>query len=58
MCTPSWQWLLAAACAVAGVPCAIIAAAKHTDAQAKAKELIIVFVSLVFIIVISFFLVL
>jgi len=41
-------------CAVADVPTAI-AAAKHTDAQPKAKELIIIFVNFVFIVVISFF---
>jgi len=43
----------AAARAVADVPSAI-AAAKHTDAQAKAKELIIIFVNFVFIVVLSF----
>jgi hypothetical protein len=40
-------------CAVADVPTAI-AAAKHTDAQPKAKELIIIFVNFVFIVVVSF----
>ena len=43
----------AAARAVADVPGAI-AAAKHTDAQAKAKELIRIFVNFVFIVVLSF----
>ena len=56
MCTPSWQRSLAAARAVAGVPSAI-APAKHTDAQAKAKELIVIFVNFVFIVVLSFFLI-
>jgi hypothetical protein len=46
-------WLSAAARAVAEVP-SVIAAAKHTDAQAKAKELIIIFVNFVFIVVVSF----
>jgi hypothetical protein len=40
-------------CAVADVPGAI-AAAKHTDAQAKARELIIIFVNFFFIVVVSF----
>jgi t-SNARE complex subunit (syntaxin) len=44
-------------CAVADVPSAI-APAKHTDAQAKARELIIIFVNFVFIVVLSFFLIL
>jgi hypothetical protein len=35
----------------------IIAAAKHTDAQAKVKELITVFVNFVFIVVVSFYLI-
>jgi len=35
------------------VPGAIVAA-KHTNAQAKARELIIVFVNFVFIVVVSF----
>src|SRR3982750_887263 len=39
-------------CAVADVPGAT-AAAKHTDAQAKARELIIIFVNFVFIVVVS-----
>jgi hypothetical protein len=39
--------------AVADVP-TVIAAAKHTDAQPKAKELIIIFVNFVFIVVVSF----
>jgi hypothetical protein len=43
----------AAARAVADVPGAI-AAAKHTNAQAKARELIIIFVNFVFIVVVSF----
>jgi hypothetical protein len=43
----------AAARAVAGVLDAI-AATKHRDAQAKAKELIIIFVNFVFIVVVSF----
>jgi len=40
-------------CAVADVLSAIVAA-KHTDAQANAKELIIIFVNFVFIVVVSF----
>ena len=43
----------AAGCAVADVPGAIVAA-KHTNAQATARELIIVFVNFVFIIIVSF----
>jgi hypothetical protein len=43
----------AAVWAVAGVLSAI-AAAKHTDAQAKANELIIIFVNFVFIVDVSF----
>src|SRR6266496_4720276 len=43
----------AAARAVADVPGAIVAA-KHTNAQAKARELIIIFVNFVFIVVVSF----
>jgi hypothetical protein len=39
--------------AVADVPSAIVAA-KHTNAQATARELIIVFVNFVFIVVVSF----
>jgi hypothetical protein len=42
-----------AARAVADVPGAIVAA-KHTNAQAKARELIIIFVNFVFIVVVSF----
>ncbi|PYL06930.1 MAG: hypothetical protein DME33_12295 [Verrucomicrobia bacterium] len=45
----------AAARAVVDVPGAsAIAAARHTNAQAKASELIIVFVNFVFIVVVSF----
>ena len=47
------QCLSAAARAVADVPGAIVAA-KHTNAQAIARELIIVFVNFVFIVVVSF----
>jgi hypothetical protein len=43
-------------CAVADVPGAIVAA-KHTNAQAKARELIIIFVNFVFIVIVSFCLV-
>ncbi len=43
----------AAARAVVDVPGAIVAA-KHTNAQAKARELIIVFVNFVFIVIVSF----
>ena len=43
-------------CAVAGVPGATVAA-KHTNAQAKARELIIIFVNFVFIVIVSFCLV-
>jgi hypothetical protein len=39
--------------AVADVP-SVIVAAKHTNAQAKARELIIIFVNFVFIVVVSF----
>src|SRR5436190_2589515 len=49
------QGLSAAARAVADVPGAIVAA-KHTKAQAKARELIIIFVKFVFIVVVSFYL--
>ena len=50
---PTLQCLSAAARAVADVPSAI-AAAKHTNAQANARELIIIFVNFVFIVVVSF----
>jgi hypothetical protein len=50
---PTLQRLSASARAVAGVPGAIVAA-KHTNAHATARELIIVFVSFVFIVVVSF----
>jgi hypothetical protein len=43
----------AAARAVADVPGAIVTA-KHTNAQAKARELIMIFVNFVFIVVFSF----
>jgi len=43
----------AAARAVADVPGAIVAA-KQTNAQAKAKELIVIFVNFVFIVLVSF----
>jgi len=43
----------AAARAVADVPGAIVIA-KHTNAQAKARELIMIFVNFVFIVVVSF----
>jgi len=42
-----------AACAVRGVP-SVIAATKLTNAQVKAKELIMIFVNFVFIVVVSF----
>jgi hypothetical protein len=42
-----------AARALADVPGAIVAA-KHTNAPAKARELIIIFVNFVFIVVVSF----
>jgi hypothetical protein len=47
------QCLSTSARAVADVPGAIVAA-KHTNAQAKARELIIIFVNFVFIVVVSF----
>jgi t-SNARE complex subunit (syntaxin) len=47
------QCASAAARAVPDVPSAI-AAAKHTNAQAKARELTIIFVNFVFIVVVSF----
>jgi len=47
------QCLSAAARAVADVPGAIVAA-KQTNAQARARELIIIFVNFVFIVVVSF----
>jgi hypothetical protein len=47
------QCLSAAARAVADVPGAIVAA-KHTNAQAKARELIMIFVNFVFIVIVSF----
>src|SRR5438046_10111890 len=47
------QCLSAAARAVADVPGAIVAA-KHTNAQPKARELIIIFVNFVIIVVVSF----
>jgi hypothetical protein len=50
---PTLQCLSASARAVADVPGAIVAA-KHTNAQAKARELIIIFVNFVFIVVVSF----
>jgi hypothetical protein len=43
----------AAASAVCDVPSAI-AAAKHTNAQATARELIVIFVNFVFIVIFSF----
>jgi hypothetical protein len=43
----------AAARAVADVPAAIVAA-KQTNAQARARELIIIFVNFVFIVIASF----
>jgi hypothetical protein len=43
----------AAACAVADVPGAIVAA-KQTTAQPTAKELIMIFVNFVFIVIVSF----
>jgi hypothetical protein len=42
----------AAARAVPDVPSAIVAA-KHTNAQAKARELIMIFVNFVFIVIVS-----
>src|SRR5262245_17907535 len=57
---PTWQFRAAASDrGVANVPCAI-AAAKHSDAQANATELMIIFVNFVFIVVllsVKFFLV-
>ena len=53
---PTLQRASAAARAVADVPGAIVAA-KHTNAQATARELIIIFVNFVFIVVVSFCLV-
>jgi hypothetical protein len=50
---PTLQCLSASARAVADVPGAIVAA-KHTNAQAKARELIIIFVNFVFIVFASF----
>jgi hypothetical protein len=50
---PTLQTLSTAACAVPDVPGAIVAA-KHTNAHAKARELIIIFVNFVFIVVGSF----
>jgi hypothetical protein len=47
------QCLSVAARAVADVPGAIVAA-KHTNAQAKARELIMIFVNFVFIVIVSF----
>jgi hypothetical protein len=52
---PTLQTLSTAACAVVDVPGAIVAA-KHTKAQAKARELIIIFVNFVFIVIVSFYL--
>ena len=52
---PTLQCLLASARAVADVPGAIVAA-KQTNAQAKARELIVIFVNLVFIVIVSFYL--
>ena len=52
---PTLQCLLASACAVADVPDAIVAA-KQTNAQTKARELIVIFVNLVFIVIVSFYL--
>jgi hypothetical protein len=53
---PTLQCLSASARAVAGVPGAIVAA-KHTNAEATARELIIIFVNFVFIVIVSFCLV-
>jgi uncharacterized MAPEG superfamily protein len=50
---PGLQRLSASARAVADVPGAIVAA-RQTNAQAKTRELIIVFVNFVFIVVVSF----
>src|SRR6266480_6326704 len=50
---PTLQCLSTSARAVADVPGAIVAA-KQTNAQAKARELIIIFVNFVFIVVASF----
>ena len=51
---PTWQFRAAASDrGVANVPCAI-AAAKHSDAQANATELMIIFVNFVFIVIVSF----
>jgi hypothetical protein len=48
---PTLQTRASAACTVAGVLGAIVAA-KHTNAQAKARELIIIFVNFVFIVIV------
>src|SRR5437762_10855248 len=53
MCTLQTRPPSAAARAVADVPGAIVTA-KHTNAPAKARELIIIFVNFVFIVVFSF----
>jgi hypothetical protein len=45
----------AAARAVVDVP-SVIVATKHTNAQAKARELIMIFVNFVFIVIFSFYL--
>src|SRR6266480_379765 len=50
---PTLQCLSTSARAVADVPGAIVAA-KHTNAQAKAREPIMIFVNFVFIVVVSF----
>jgi hypothetical protein len=51
---PTWQFRASASDrGVANVPCAI-AAAKHSDAQANATELMIIFVNFVFIVIVSF----
>ncbi|PYK68064.1 MAG: hypothetical protein DME45_09095 [Verrucomicrobia bacterium] len=53
MCTLQTRPPSAAARAVADVPGAIVTA-KHTNAQAKARKLIMIFVNFVFIVVFSF----
>jgi hypothetical protein len=51
---PTWQFRASASArAVADVPGAI-AAAKHSDAQANATKLMIIFVNFVFIVIVSF----
>jgi hypothetical protein len=50
---PTLQCLSVSALTVADVPDAIVAA-KHTNAPAKATEIIVIFVNFVFIVIVSF----